>query len=86
MLNPFTGEEMPASVICLNCLGTGKVIPASTAGELARNYRAKSGRTQIQVAKAMGISAAYLSDLERGQRAWNQRLFAAYKEACDADA
>lgn len=38
-------------------------------GELLRESRIKSNKTQREVAKSVGISVPYLSDLENGKRA-----------------
>lgn len=39
-------------------------------GLFAREIREKTGKSLRSVAKAMGISAMFLSDLERGNRNW----------------
>jgi hypothetical protein len=40
-------------------------------GQTARAIRIKSGRSLRSVAKRMGVSAVFLSDLERGNLFWN---------------
>lgn len=50
-------------------------------GERVCQLRVKSGMSQRQVASAMGISAAYLCDLEKGHRAMNPALALRHAEA-----
>lgn len=40
----------------------------TTAAELLRSLRARTGRTQVEVARAAGIPATVLSAYERGRR------------------
>lgn len=56
---------------CPTCLGEGVVPDASD----ARKRRESAGASLRQVAAAMGISAMYLSDLERGNRTWSGDLW-----------
>jgi predicted transcriptional regulator len=50
-------------------------------GQFARDVREKSGRSLRSVAKAMGISAMYLSDMERGNRNWSSQQVEKWKKA-----
>jgi DNA-binding transcriptional regulator YiaG len=47
--------------------------------DFARSIRAESGQTLRTLATAMGISAAHLSDLERGRRNWTNGMLAKWK-------
>lgn len=46
-----------------------------------RQLREHSGLSLREVARRLGFSAAYLSDLERGQRLWNKEREQQYKRA-----
>lgn len=46
-----------------------------------RSLRIKSGLSLRRVARIMGISAPYLSDLELGNRAWNAGRVKQFKQA-----
>ena len=50
-------------------------------GRRARMKRREQGLTLQQVAQRMKISVAYLSALERGDRAWNYRLLDWFSDA-----
>ena len=50
--------------------------------KLCRSYREKSGLSLRECAKKMDISAAYLSDLERGRRKWNVKIVEKLVTAC----
>jgi hypothetical protein len=50
-------------------------------GAFAREVREKSGKSLRRVAEAMGISAMFLSDLERGNRMWNTSHVGKWKAA-----
>ena len=43
-------------------------------GENARKFRKEQGLSLKAVASRMGITSAYLSDLERGRRNWNEKI------------
>lgn len=49
-----------------------------------RALRKASGKALREVARTMGNSAAYLSDLELGRRGWNQELINRYRIAVRA--
>jgi transcriptional regulator with XRE-family HTH domain len=57
-------------MICPKCGGTGQMVDP---GDM-RRLRLASGKSLREVADQMGISPAYLSDLERGNRQWNGDL------------
>jgi predicted transcriptional regulator len=61
-------------VECEHCRGTGRV-PGQNAGAVLRTEREKAGLPLAAIADEMDISAAYLGDLERGNRALsNERV------------
>ena len=50
-------------------------------GKVARDERKKNKVSLRSVAKMMSVSAAYLSDLELGRRAWSNTLVIRFQEA-----
>lgn len=67
--------------ICQRCNGTGFEPDPAAIGKSMRKLREISGKQQKEVAKAMGISAAYLSDMELGRRDWSADTIAKFKKA-----
>jgi transcriptional regulator with XRE-family HTH domain len=61
-----------------------EVVDDRATGEDARKYRENKGVSLRSVAKQMGISAPYLSDLELGRRNWSQTLLVRFKDAVQA--
>lgn len=63
-------------------------VDSGLTGQSVRCERERLGLSLRDVARAMGISAAYLSDLERGNRAWKIGRFEqckkTIKELCHA--
>jgi transcriptional regulator with XRE-family HTH domain len=47
-------------------------IDSQKTGQLAREMREKKKISLRKVARRMGVSAAFLSDLELGRRSWNE--------------
>lgn len=70
---------------CPHCRGTGRVSIVTDAliGSSARARRQNHKITARQVARVMGVSPQYVSDLERGRRAWTFDLLFRYGEAVD---
>lgn len=66
---------------CRRCNGTGAEPDQKKTGEDKRRERIESGFSQTLVADDMGISAAYLSDLERGRRNWSADLLERFRLA-----
>jgi DNA-binding XRE family transcriptional regulator len=70
-------------VSCPRCGGTGKVLDDGAVGAAMRKAREKAGLTGREVARRLGLSAAYVSDLELGRRGWDaarqERYLAALK-------
>ncbi len=59
---------------CPKCGGTGRVSDDRVVGAKLRKQRKDHGRSLRSIAKAIGVSAAYLSDLELGNRHWDNEL------------
>lgn len=51
------------------------VVDHEECGKVIRALRQDAGMTQGELAAKIGISLAYVSNLERGKRAWNDMLF-----------
>jgi transcriptional regulator with XRE-family HTH domain len=64
---------------CPYCDGTGRVIDNKVMGQEMRALRQRKGVSGRTLATAMGISAAYLSDLELGRRNWHSNIISHYK-------
>jgi len=64
---------------CNKCGGKGWVEAASA----LRNKRERTKASLRDVAGLMKISAAYLSDLERGKRDWNADLVGRFEVALE---
>lgn len=56
---------------CAKCGGTGKVPDEKKVGRSIMRKRLRSGVSLRKTAKHLGISPAYLSDIEKGRRALN---------------
>jgi len=67
---------------CPKCGGTGKVALASDIGAEMRKLREKANVSLRSLGARMAFSAAYLSDLELGRRAWNAGLIETYRKFC----
>ena len=59
------------------------MIDSEATGAKARKVRIKKGVTLREAAKMMIISGPYLSDLEKGKRAWNEGIIARFIEAME---
>jgi transcriptional regulator with XRE-family HTH domain len=66
---------------CDKCGGTGKIESPVLAGSFRRKIRKQYGLTLRAVATKMGVSAAYVSDLELGRRNWSPAVSAQYDNA-----
>lgn len=66
---------------CKHCDGTGVEQDSAAIGLAMRQAREKSGQSGRETAKRMGISAAYLSDLELGRRHWGSKQLEAFRIA-----
>lgn len=56
-------------------------IDSVASGRIARAARIKARLSLRRVATAMGYSAPYVSDLEKGRRSWNTDLWSRYEAA-----
>lgn len=63
---------------CRTCNGTGFEPDHQQIGREMRARRMVAGLSLRAVAQEMGVSAAYLSDLELGHRAWNSKITQAF--------
>lgn len=57
------------------------VIDNVATGRALRTLRTSRGITLSEIARRMSIAPCYLSDLERGNRGWNQDLCARFTKA-----
>jgi DNA-binding XRE family transcriptional regulator len=69
-----TSRAIAPDLECPRCGGSGRIANPAATGDLFRRARTKMGLTLREAARRMGISAAYLSDLERGNRAWTLKV------------
>jgi hypothetical protein len=66
---------------CSRCGGTGLLPDDRVVGKKMREFRKGcTGWTGRALARAIGISAAYLSDLELGKRHWHTEIQERYWE------
>lgn len=67
---------MPESVTikCPRCGGTGHIDNPVAIGEQMRKLRLAKGIGLREIAQDIGFSAPYVSDLERGRRAWSPNV------------
>lgn len=75
----FLWEQAVKTKPCPNCNGTGRVLDDAAFGQKMRYLRERKEVTLRALAKAMGISAPYLSDLELGRRHWHENIVSHYK-------
>jgi len=61
-----------------------RVIDSDATGFYCRIAREKKLLPLRKISKRMGISAMYLSQLERGERNWNERLMKKFNQALKA--
>lgn len=55
---------------CPHCNGTGKVPDDAAIGKRLRALRLSKNVTLREMARRLGVSVMWLSDLERGKRYW----------------
>jgi len=60
------------------------VIDHERTGKEVRKERIKCGVSLRRVAKQMGLSPSFVSDLERGRRNWTSKRFHQYADALKA--
>lgn len=69
---------------CPHCEGTGKVIDHKVLGEASKLRRELYKIVLRELAKKMGISVGYLSDLEHGRKKWNSDLIKNFDRSIQA--
>lgn len=67
-----------ALVKCEYCMGSGETQDAHEVGAEMRRHRLARGLTMRDFAKALGISHAYLCQLENGTRRWRLAMVELY--------
>lgn len=65
---------------CKCCNGTGKVPNQVSVGSAMRAERKIANVSLRRMAKLIGISAPYLSDLELGRRVWSENRINEYRD------
>lgn len=61
------------TMVCRHCEGTGRVIDPRLVGARLKARRIATEMSLREMAKNLGISAAYLSDMELGRRGWSTK-------------
>lgn len=72
---------MSDQVVCRHCGGTGFVPDNRAIGLKFRAIRLAHRKTFREVAEMVGLSAAYVNDLERGNRNWHAEVLARFEAA-----
>lgn len=75
--DPATGQTQP----CPRCKGTGRIPDPHAIGAAMKARRIAARLTLREVARRMGFTAPYISDLENGRRPWNDVALARYATA-----
>lgn len=65
---------------CRYCNGTGKETDQAALGKQMRKLREACGRSLRDVARGLGVSAPYLSDLELGERNWSEEKIEQFRQ------
>lgn len=68
---------------CRCCQGSGKELDHKAVGLEMKKLRNSTGLSQAALGKVMGVSAAYICDLEQGYRNWSEALVARFRKACE---
>lgn len=68
-----------ATVNCDKCKGKGVLPDQQALGHKMRRKRQRRGMSLTETAVRMGFSKAYVSDLERGRRAWSIDLMISFE-------
>lgn len=68
---------------CPRCKGLGRIRDERAFGQRMQARRKRVGATLRQVARLMGKSVGYLSDLEHGRKRWRAALSMGYLDALD---
>lgn len=67
-------------VTCPRCNGSGTILDDRVVGAELRALRIENGITLRSMARVVGKSVVYLSDLELGRRRWNKNMLDAYAQ------
>jgi hypothetical protein len=70
--------DFQAKIACPQCAGSGKVYAVDF--EAMREYRIKLGVSLSGASKRIGISAAFLCDIEKGRRGCPLKVLAFYRD------
>ena len=70
-----------AGLVCPRCGGTGRLPDDRVMGAQMRERRQRAGLSLRALAKRLGLTASYLSDLERGRRHWSAKNVKRYADA-----
>jgi predicted transcriptional regulator len=65
-----------SKIPCQKCAGTGQLNQVD--GTKLRKHREAKGQSLRSLAKGLGFSAAYISDIERNRRACTDEILEAY--------
>lgn len=76
--NDFGVKE---TMICMACRGSGRVIDPRQIGARLRELRKQKEITGREMARRLGITAPYLSDMELGRRGWSTKWIQAFEKA-----
>lgn len=73
-----------ALTVCPRCGGSGMIQDEAAVGrEMRKRRESVPGLSAREVARRMGFSAAYVSDLERGRRHWTPEVTRKYLAAVE---
>ena len=67
--------------LCPLCGGTGRILNDAFIGKEMRQLRQSKNITGRELARRLKLSAAYISDLEKGRRKWRAELQEKFKQA-----
>jgi predicted transcriptional regulator len=68
-------EDFGKGAKCQTCGGSGKVVDHVDIGKWIKGRRERASKTLREISVSLGTSVSYLSDLERGRRAWRKDLY-----------
>lgn len=73
-------QTLYEDLICQHCDGEGTIQRVN--GAYIREIRERSGRSLRQVAREIGVSPAYLSDMELGRRGMSEEIAQRILQLC----
>ena len=68
-------------MICQRCNGTGNEPNQVAIGQTLRGLRLSSGLSLREMARRVGLSHSFLSQLETGSRRWRRSVLKRYEQA-----